>query len=127
MSRAGENNGTNTIGGSARELLPLASPRRVTSELLTLMRPRRVLAITALLALVAAAAVSLLAAPLLGHIVDLVATHQPARSLYPPVFELVAVALGQGLLAVLGYQLTIVVGETMLATLRDPMNAPIRP
>jgi ATP-binding cassette subfamily C protein len=123
MSHAAERNGQNTTGGTARELLPLASPRRVTSELLTLMRPRRALAITALVALIAAAAVSLLAAPLLGHIVDLVATHQPPRSLYPPVIELVAVALGQGLLAVLGYQLTILVGETMLATLRESFIA----
>jgi ATP-binding cassette subfamily C protein len=120
MSDAEENTGVSTEQSSTvRELLPLASPRRVTAELGRLMRPRRVQAWVAALGLVAAAAVSLLAAPLLGHIVDLVASGQPPERLYLPVVELAAVALGQGLLAVLGYQLTITVGENMLATLRE--------
>jgi ATP-binding cassette subfamily C protein len=103
----------------ARELLPLASPARVTAEVITLLRPRRALGLVAVLAVVAAAAVSLLAAPLLGRIVDLVADRRPPDAVYGPVLQLVVVAIGQGLLAVLGFVLLIRVGEGMLATLRE--------
>jgi ATP-binding cassette subfamily C protein len=104
---------------TARELLPLASPARVTAEVIGLLRPRWALGLVAGLAVVAAAAVSLLAAPLLGRIVDLVADRQPPDAVYGPVLQLVVVAIGQGLLAVLGFVLLIRVGEGMLATLRE--------
>lgn len=102
-----------------RRLLPVAPGARVRAVLRELLVPHRGRAAAALVALVAGAAVSLLTAPLLGRIVDLVASRQPADAVTGPVLLLVAVALGQGLLAVLGVQLVARVGETMLAELRE--------
>ena len=104
---------------SSRVLLPVATGARVRAEVAALLRPRRAAAALALAALVGGAAVSLLTAPLLGRIVDLVTSGQPAASVHGPVLALVVVALGQGLLAVLGVVLVIRVGEDMLATLRE--------
>jgi ATP-binding cassette subfamily C protein len=104
---------------SSRVLLPVATGARVRAEVAALLRPRRAAAALALAALVGGAAVSLLTAPLLGRIVDLVTSGQPAASVHGPVLALVGVALGQGLLAVLGVVLVIRVGEDMLATLRE--------
>lgn len=104
---------------SSRELLPIAGGRRIRSALVGLLRPYRTRAAAALVTLVAGAAVSLLTAPLLGRIVDLVVNKQPADAITGPVLLLVAVALGQGLLAVLGITLVAKVGESMLAELRE--------
>lgn len=103
----------------ARTLLPIADGPRIRAALAELLRPNRTRAGAALAALVAGAAVSLLTAPLLGRIVDLVAQRQPADAVTGPVLLLVAVALGQGALAVLGITLVARVGESMLATLRE--------
>lgn len=102
-----------------RELLPTASGARVRAELAELLRPRLGACAVALTALVGAAAVSLLTAPLLGRIVDQVAAHRPPSSVHGPVLALVAVALGQGLLSVLGVALVTRVGEATLAALRE--------
>jgi len=110
---------TRPAGAGGRELLPVATPARVRAELATLLRPRRLAGCLALAALVGGAAVSLLTAPLLGRIVDLAAQGRPAASVHGPVLALVGVALGQGLLAVLGVVLVTRVGEAMLATLRE--------
>lgn len=110
---------------SERELLPVATAGRVRAELSVLLRPRRLWGYAALVALVGGAAVSLLTAPLLGRIVDLVAQRQPASSVHGPVLALVGVALGQGLLTVLGIALVNRVGEGMLASLRERFVAQV--
>lgn len=104
---------------TSRALLPIAGGKRIRSALAELLRPYRSRATAALITLVAGAAVSLLTAPLLGRIVDLVASGQPADAVTGPVLVLVGVALGQGLLAVLGITLVARVGESMLAELRE--------
>ncbi len=105
--------------GSSRALLPVATGKRLRAALAELLRPHRARAALALTALVAGAAVSVLTAPLLGRIVDLVAQGEPADAVTGPVLLLVAVALGQGLFAVLGITLVARVGEGMLAELRE--------
>ncbi len=105
--------------GSSRALLPIATGERLRGALAELLRPHRARAAFALIALVAGAAVSLLTAPLLGRIVDLVAQGNPPDAVTGPVLLLVAVALAQGLLAVLGIALVARVGENMLAELRE--------
>ncbi len=105
--------------GSARALLPVATGERLRTALAELLSPHRVRAAFAVTALVAGAAVSLLTAPLLGRIVDLVVQGAPADAVNGPVLLLVAVAMGQGLLAVLGIALVARVGENMLAELRE--------
>ena len=100
-------------------LLPVADGARVRAVLGDLLRPRRGLALLGLLTLVGGSAVSLLAAPLLGRIVDLVAQQQGADAVTEPVLLLVGVAIGQGLLVALGVTLICRVGETMLARLRE--------
>ena len=110
---------------SERELLPTADGARVRTELGDLLRPHRRRAALATLALLAGAAVSLLTAPLLGRIVDLVAQGRPAASVHGPVAALAGVALGQGVFAVLGVYLVARVGESMLATLRERFIAQV--
>ncbi|MFP5020237.1 ABC transporter ATP-binding protein [Pseudonocardia phyllosphaerae] len=100
-------------------LLPTATTARVRAVLGETLRPQRGTAVLGLLALVAASAVSLLTAPLLGRIVDVVAEQRGADAVTGPVIGLVAVAIGQGVLAVLGIALVAKVGETLLARLRE--------
>jgi ATP-binding cassette, subfamily C, bacterial len=104
---------------TARHLLPTATTSRIRATLGELLRPRWAVAAAAASALLAGAAVSLVAAPLLGRIVDLVAARNPPDTLYTPVLLLVVVAVAQGLLAVLGIALVARVGESMLAQLRE--------
>jgi ATP-binding cassette subfamily C protein len=107
----------------SRELLPTAGAARVRTEIAALLRPHRGPAALATLALLAGAAVSLLTAPLLGRIVDLVAQGRAASAVDGPVAGLVGVALGQGVFAVLGVYLVTRVGESMLAALREQFIA----
>ncbi|HEX2300750.1 MAG TPA: hypothetical protein VHH34_19970, partial [Pseudonocardiaceae bacterium] len=58
--------------GRERELLPIATGARTWEAVRDLLRPQRMLVIGAFSALIAATGMSLLTAPLLGHIVDLV-------------------------------------------------------
>ncbi|GAY11026.1 ABC transporter ATP-binding protein [Pseudonocardia sp. N23] len=102
-----------------RTLLPVASGTEVRAALAALVQPFRLRALAALAALVAGAAVSLVTAPLLGRIVDLVVDGRGPDAVTTPVLVLVAVALVQGLLAVLGVALVARVGENMLADLRE--------
>ena len=102
-----------------RELLPVADGRRVRAvvgELLGRAKGRTTAAFTML---VAATAIGLLIAPLLGRVVDLVASHQPATALVTPVVELVLVAVVQAVATALGVSLVARLGETILATLRE--------
>ncbi|GEL23341.1 multidrug ABC transporter permease [Pseudonocardia sulfidoxydans NBRC 16205] len=102
-----------------RSLLPVASGAEIRTALAGLVRPFRLRAVAALAALVAGAAVSLVTAPLLGRIVDLVADGRGPDAVTTPVLLLVVVAIAQGLLAVLGVALVARVGENMLADLRE--------
>jgi ATP-binding cassette subfamily C protein len=104
---------------TARVLLPVATPVRTRRMLGELLRPRRARATVALAALVGGAAVSLLTAPLLGWIIDLVVTGSGPDAVTWPAAGLVVVAVVQGLLAVLGVAQTARVGEAMLAELRE--------
>jgi ATP-binding cassette subfamily C protein len=103
----------------SRALLPVASHAQVRTALGELLRPHWLRAGAAVVALVGSAAVSLLTAPLLGRIIDLVARREPPGAITGPVLFLVAVAVGQGLLAVLGGALVARVGESMVAELRE--------
>ncbi|MFC4941997.1 ABC transporter ATP-binding protein [Pseudonocardia sp. GCM10023141] len=87
-----------------------------------MLRPHRALAVVAVVTLAAAAAVSLLAAPLLGNVVDIAVRAQagtPGGSVLTPVLQLVGVAIVQGVLAMAGFVLVARLGEQMLATLRE--------
>ncbi|MDQ4117041.1 MAG: ABC transporter ATP-binding protein/permease [Actinomycetota bacterium] len=108
-----------TAAENAGRLLPVADGARMRAVLRELVRPRRRLAVTAVVVLVAGAAVSLLTAPLLGRIVDVAAGQRGEAALTVPVLALVGVALGQGLLVASGVALVTQVGESMLAQLRE--------
>lgn len=99
--------------------LPVADGARMRAVLGELLRPQRGTALLGLVTLVGAAAVSLLTAPLLGRIVDLVADGRGADAVTAPVLGLVGVAVGQGVLAMLGVALVARAGETVLAGLRE--------
>lgn len=102
--------------------LPIATPARVRRAMADLLRPHRLLAVVAIVTLAGAAAVSLVAAPLLGRIVDIAARAQAGDgdgSVLGPVLALVGVAIVQGGLAVVGFVLVARLGEQMLATLRE--------
>jgi ATP-binding cassette subfamily C protein len=108
-----------TTGPADRELLPIATAGRARMGLGELLRLHRGRTALALAALVAGASVSLLTAPLLGRIVDLVVSGAPPDAVTGPALALAAVALGQGLLAVLGVALVGRIGEMVLADLRE--------
>ncbi|MEU3273853.1 ABC transporter ATP-binding protein [Saccharomonospora sp. NPDC006951] len=100
-----------------RELLPTAGGARTAAAVGELLRPRRLLAFSAFTTLVAATGVGLLTAPLLGHIVDLVADGSTAFTL--PIVALVVVALVRGAANAVGLALVSRLGEEMLAGLRE--------
>ncbi|MEH1125252.1 ABC transporter ATP-binding protein [Micromonospora sp. CPCC 206061] len=101
------------------ELLPTAEPGRVRAVVAGLLRARRGLAVAAFGVLVAATATGLLTAPLLGHVVDLVADGRPPSALTTPVVLLVLIAVVQGVLTAYGVSLVARLGEGMLAQLRE--------
>ena len=104
---------------SERELLPTADGRRVRAVVGELLRPHRLLASVALAVLVAATGASLLTAPLLGYIVDVVVQQRGAAALTTPVVLLGLVAVTAGLLTAAGLAMVARLGEGMLATLRE--------
>lgn len=104
---------------TARTLLPTATPGRTRAAVRQLIRPHRLLAAGTLTALAASAGMSMFAAPLLGHIVDLVVQGRPATAISGPVLMLAAVGIAQGLLAVLGIAWLSRLGEGLLAELRE--------
>ncbi|GAA3433629.1 ABC transporter ATP-binding protein [Kutzneria kofuensis] len=102
-----------------RELLPVADGRRVRAvvgELLSRAKGRTAAAFTML---IASTAIGLLTAPLLGRVVDIVASHRPATELVTPVVELVVVAVASAAATALGVSLVARLGETILAELRE--------
>ncbi|MBC6463776.1 ABC transporter transmembrane domain-containing protein, partial [Actinomadura sp. HBU206391] len=102
-----------------RELLPTATGTRTRAAVGELLRPYRLLALGGFTVLVAATGVGLLTAPLLGHIIDLVASRRPAEAITTPVVLLVAVAITQGAATSFGLSLVARLGEGMLAGLRE--------
>lgn len=101
------------------QLLPIASPAFTRSAMRELVRPHRILAVAAFTVLLAATAVGLATAPLLGRIVDLVAEGHAAGAITLPVVLLGLAAVGQGALLGVGVGLVAQVGERMLARLRE--------
>ncbi|GAB1824264.1 ABC transporter ATP-binding protein [Herbidospora sp. RD11066] len=103
----------------SRELLPVATAARTRAVLFDLMRPYRRLAVGGFAVMVVATSIGLLTQPLLGRIVDLVATKQPASAITWPVLALVVVAITQGGAMTAGLALVSRLGETVLARLRE--------
>lgn len=99
--------------------LPTATPRRTRAAVAELVRRHRGLAAGALLIMVAATSVGLVTAPVLGHIVDLVAGGGSAGALVTPILLLVAVAVVHGVLTTLGVAMVARLGEGILARLRE--------
>ncbi|GAA4071535.1 ABC transporter ATP-binding protein [Actinomadura miaoliensis] len=116
---AGGPAGVERDGGTGRELLPTASGPRVRAAVRELARPHRRTLLAGFAALVAATAVGLLTAPVLGHVIDLVADGRPASALTAPAVWLVVIALVQGVTTAYGLGLVARAGEGMLATLRE--------
>ncbi|MGW3992892.1 ABC transporter ATP-binding protein [Amycolatopsis sp. NPDC004772] len=102
-----------------RELLPVADGRRIRAVLGELIGRAKGHAAAAFTMLFAATAIGLLTAPLLGRVVDLVATHRPAAELVTPVVGLVLVAVAQAVATAIGVSLVARLGETILAELRE--------
>ncbi|ATY12570.1 ABC transporter ATP-binding protein [Amycolatopsis sp. AA4] len=100
-------------------LLPLATGPRIRAVLLDLLRQAKGRAIGSFAFVVGATAIGLLTAPLLGRVVDLVATRQPASALIYPVAGLVLVAATSAIATALGVSMLARLGETMLADLRE--------
>ncbi|MFB9961398.1 ABC transporter ATP-binding protein [Sinosporangium siamense] len=102
-----------------RELLTIAEPAVVRAAVRELARPHRWTAVVASLVLVGGTVVGLLTAPVLGHIIDLVAAGRGADAITAPVVWLVVIAVGQGVATAAGAVLVARLGEGMLATLRE--------
>jgi len=104
-----------------RELLPVATPARTREALREMARPHRALAAGALAGLVAATAVGLATAPLLGRIVDVVVSGRgDAVDIITTTAVLLAVvAVAQGVLLAVGSGLVATLGERMLADVRE--------
>ncbi|GGQ63064.1 ABC transporter ATP-binding protein [Couchioplanes azureus] len=105
--------------GAVRQLLPTATGADTRAAVRRLLRPHRSLAAAGLVVLVAGTAIGLLTAPLLGHLIDLVAAGRPAAALTPPVVALAVVAIAQGVCTASGVSLVARLGEAMLARLRE--------
>ncbi|ASU84194.1 ABC transporter ATP-binding protein [Nocardiopsis gilva YIM 90087] len=103
----------------ARELLPTATGKRTAAVVGGLLRRNRVIAVSAFLAMVGATGIGLLTAPLLGHIVDIVAEKGGVGAITVPVVLLAVVALARGAATSVGLTLVARLGEGMLATLRE--------
>ncbi|CAM02315.1 ATP-binding cassette subfamily C protein [Saccharopolyspora erythraea NRRL 2338] len=101
------------------DLLPTATPARTRGVVGSLLRAHWPLAGAAFAVLLAATAISLLTAPLLGRVVDVIASGQPADALTWPVALLGLVAVARGAATGCGLSLMGRLGETLLATLRE--------
>ncbi|WP_256789337.1 ABC transporter ATP-binding protein [Frankia sp. AvcI1] len=99
-------------------LLPVADARTTRAAVRVLLAAHRARAAFAAVCLLAAAACSLAAAPLLGRIVDLAADGD-ASGLTRPVLLLAGAAIGQGALAYAGMAAVARLGEEVLATTRE--------
>ncbi|WP_431896073.1 ABC transporter ATP-binding protein [Nonomuraea sp. bgisy101] len=102
-----------------RELLPTATAAQTRAAVWRLAGPHRFAALGGFAVLVVATGIGLLTAPVLGHIIDLVARASPAAAITEPVTWLVAIAVGHGVATALGVSLVARLGEGMLAALRE--------
>ncbi|HKR48542.1 MAG TPA: ABC transporter ATP-binding protein, partial [Pseudonocardiaceae bacterium] len=102
-----------------RELLPVATGARTWAVVRELLHLKRWLTIGAFTVLVGATAVSLLTAPLLGRIVDLVVQRRPPSAMTVPVIALALAAVVTGVLTAAGVTLVARLGEGVLARLRE--------
>ncbi|WP_323748891.1 ABC transporter ATP-binding protein [Streptomyces sp. PR69] len=102
-----------------RAVLPTATGAESLAALRTMLRGHGRLTAAAIAVLVAGTGIGLLTAPLLGHIVDLVAQQRGAGSLTVPLVLLVAVALARGVATAIGSSLVARLGETVLTSLRE--------
>ncbi len=114
-----EQAGTSSAASSDRELLPVASSVRTRAAVAELLRPRRWFAVGALLVLITATGMSLLTAPLLGRIVDLVAADAGPDEITVPAVLIAVAAVAGALLSAVGIAMTAELGEGMLARLRE--------
>ncbi|MCK9926202.1 ABC transporter ATP-binding protein/permease [Frankia sp. Mgl5] len=103
----------------ARKLLPVATRARTRGVVGELLRERRALTVVSFGVLALSTVVGLFTAPLLGHIVDVVADGRQAEAITTPVVLLVVVAVAQGVLTAYGIALVARLGEGVLAALRE--------
>ena len=99
--------------------LPVASAKQTWAAVRRLGGPHRGLAVAALLTAVAATAVYLVTAPVLGRIVDQVIGNRPTSDLTGPITLLVVIALVYALLSMVSVVLVARLGEQILAELRE--------
>lgn len=104
---------------TGRVLLPIARRAETLRALRVLLRPRRWLLAGAGVLFVAAAATGLVGPAVLGRIVDLVASGEPAGAITGPAVLLAGVAVLGGLLAWAGPVVAAQAGEPALAELRE--------
>lgn len=108
---------------AAETRLPVASAGAVWAAVRRLAAPRKGLAAAALGTGVAATAVALVTAPVLGHIVDQVIADRPTSALTTPITLLVVIALASAALSVVSVVLVARLGELILAGLREQFVA----
>nr|BFE84442.1 hypothetical protein GCM10020093_070430 [Planobispora longispora] len=82
--------------------MPVATAAQVRAAVRGLARPHRAAAAGGFAVLVAATAIGLLTAPVLGHVIDLVHQGRPASAITAPVTWLAVIALTQGVLTASG-------------------------
>lgn len=102
-----------------RVLLPTASGAETRRAVGRLLRPRRRLTTGAVTLLILAAAVDLVAPPLLGRIVDAVVDGKPATTIAALAGGLAAVAVAVAVLTAFGNIVVARLGETTVADLRE--------
>ncbi|MGP4019364.1 ABC transporter ATP-binding protein [Saccharopolyspora sp. 5N708] len=100
-------------------LLPTADGARARSAVAALLRPHRSVVASSLALMFAATGLGLLIAPLLGHIVDLVATGRGADTITVPVLLILLVAITRGVISAVSLGLVAKFGEGALASLRE--------
>ncbi|MGQ0626118.1 MAG: ABC transporter ATP-binding protein [Sporichthyaceae bacterium] len=103
--------------------LPIATASLAWRAIVRMSTEHRRLALGAAITLIAATGLSLITAPVLGHIVDLVLEERPAGELSAPLSVLAVVAVGYAALSALGLVLVARFGEELLARLREEFVA----
>ena len=104
---------------ATRVPLPVADARRTRAAVGDLLREHRLLVVGTGLVLLGRAAAGLVGPAVLGRIVDLVLTGAGAGAITGPFLLLLAAAVAEGGLALVGGLLVARLGETMLARLRE--------
>lgn len=101
------------------QLLPTATTARARRALRETIRPHRMLALAAALALVVGSASGLAVSRLLGHLVDLVTRHSSTSALAVVAAVLLGCALGQATLSTVGTALLARTGQNALSGMRE--------